>query len=103
MGSRDAAEGLVAHPLRENAVRLLALAHYRSGRQAEALAALRRTREALADELGVDPGPALRTLEADILNHSAALDASRAVSAPARPSAAPSPRRPPRHPPRRPG
>ncbi|MGW0071073.1 AfsR/SARP family transcriptional regulator, partial [Streptosporangium sandarakinum] len=42
-----------AHPLRENAVRLLALAHYRAGRQADALAALRRARATLADELGV--------------------------------------------------
>ncbi|MGI5161671.1 BTAD domain-containing putative transcriptional regulator [Microbispora sp. CA-102843] len=56
-----------AHPLRENAVRLLALAYYRAGRQGEALAVLRRTRALLADQLGVDPGPALRALEADIL------------------------------------
>ncbi|WP_061294962.1 BTAD domain-containing putative transcriptional regulator [Herbidospora cretacea] len=56
------------HPLRENAVRLLALAYYRAGRQPEALAVIRRTRETLAEELGVDPGPALRTLESDILH-----------------------------------
>ncbi|MGW0061076.1 BTAD domain-containing putative transcriptional regulator [Streptosporangium sandarakinum] len=62
-----------AHPLRENAVRLLALAHYRAGRQADALAALRRARATLADELGVDPGPALRALEADILRHADSL------------------------------
>ncbi|GAA0438203.1 ATPase AAA [Acrocarpospora corrugata] len=58
---------VTAHPLRENAVRLLALSYYRAGRQGEALAVIRRTRELLADELGVDPGPALRTLETDIL------------------------------------
>ncbi|MFJ9553620.1 BTAD domain-containing putative transcriptional regulator [Nocardiopsis sp. NPDC101807] len=58
-----------AHPLRENAWRLLALALYRSGRQGEALHALRRARRTLADELGVDPGPDLRRLEADILDH----------------------------------
>ncbi|MGW4662791.1 BTAD domain-containing putative transcriptional regulator [Streptosporangium sandarakinum] len=62
-----------AHPLRENAVRLLAVAHYRAGRQADALAALRRARATLADELGVDPGPALRALEADILRHADSL------------------------------
>ncbi|MEU9833507.1 BTAD domain-containing putative transcriptional regulator [Streptosporangium sp. NPDC048047] len=62
-----------AHPLRENAVRLLALAHYRAGRQADALAALRRARATLADELGVDPGPALRAMEADILRHADSL------------------------------
>ncbi|QKG26263.1 BTAD domain-containing putative transcriptional regulator [Actinomadura verrucosospora] len=58
-----------ANPLREEAWRLLALALYRSGRQGDALAALRRARTALAEELGVDPGPALRDLEAGILAH----------------------------------
>jgi DNA-binding SARP family transcriptional activator len=61
--SRLAAE----HPLREEAWRLLALALYQCGRQGDALAALRRARAHLAEELGVDPGPALRTLEDDIL------------------------------------
>ncbi|MFA1539254.1 BTAD domain-containing putative transcriptional regulator [Actinomadura monticuli] len=56
-----------ANPLREEAWRLLALALYRAGRQGDALAALRRARAALTEELGVDPGPALRRLEADIL------------------------------------
>jgi DNA-binding SARP family transcriptional activator len=69
-----------AHPLRENAVRLLALAYYRAGRQADALAALRKARETLADELGVDPGPGLRTLEADILAHSESLRGEEAVT-----------------------
>ena len=55
------------HPLREEGWRLLALALYQSGRQGDALAALRRVREMLAEELGVDPGPALRDLERDIL------------------------------------
>jgi DNA-binding SARP family transcriptional activator len=55
------------HPLREEAWRLLALALYQSGRQGDALAALRRARARLAEDLGVDPGPALRTLEDDIL------------------------------------
>ncbi|MEV4183165.1 BTAD domain-containing putative transcriptional regulator, partial [Streptosporangium canum] len=63
-----------AHPLRENAVRLLALAYYRAGRQADALAAIRKARETLADELGVDPGPALRALETDILAHAGSLN-----------------------------
>ncbi|WP_214107124.1 AfsR/SARP family transcriptional regulator [Acrocarpospora catenulata] len=78
---------IAAHPLRENAVRLLALAYYRSGRQAEALASLRRTRATLAEELGVDPGPALRALEVDILTHSDGLAAPMAVAAPAHPTA----------------
>ncbi|MFG2044096.1 BTAD domain-containing putative transcriptional regulator [Dactylosporangium sp. NPDC048998] len=55
------------HPLREEAVHLLAAALYRAGRQADALAALRQARRRLGDELGVDPGPALRALEADVL------------------------------------
>jgi DNA-binding SARP family transcriptional activator/DNA-binding NarL/FixJ family response regulator len=68
-------EALVAEdPLREERWRLLALALYRAQRQAGALAALRRARETLADELGVDPGPALRTLEAQVLAQSPTLD-----------------------------
>ncbi|ADI06409.1 transcriptional regulator, SARP family protein [Streptomyces bingchenggensis BCW-1] len=63
------------HPWREDAWRLLALALYRSGRQGDALAVLRRARTLLAEQLGVDPGPRLRGLEADILGHAAHLDA----------------------------
>lgn len=55
------------HPWREEAWRLLALALHRSGRQGDALAVLRRARELLVDQLGVDPGPALRRLETDLL------------------------------------
>ncbi|MDG6105177.1 BTAD domain-containing putative transcriptional regulator [Dactylosporangium aurantiacum] len=56
-----------AHPLREEAVHLLASALYAAGRQGDALAALRAARDRLATELGVDPGPGLRALEADVL------------------------------------
>ncbi|MEV7802980.1 BTAD domain-containing putative transcriptional regulator [Microbispora sp. NPDC088329] len=62
------------HPWREDAWRLLALALYRSGRQGDALAVLRRARTLLVDELGVDPGPALRRLETDILRQADHLD-----------------------------
>jgi DNA-binding SARP family transcriptional activator len=57
----------IEYPLREEAWRLLALALYQSGRQGDALAALRRARARLAADLGVDPGPALRELEDAIL------------------------------------
>jgi DNA-binding SARP family transcriptional activator len=64
-------------PLREERWRLLTLALYRAQRQAAALAALRRAREVLAEELGVDPGPALRSLEAEVLAQSPDLDAPK--------------------------
>ncbi|MFJ9706563.1 BTAD domain-containing putative transcriptional regulator [Streptomyces sp. NPDC101234] len=66
---------LTGHPWREEAWRLLALALYRTGRQGDALAVLRRARTTLADQLGLDPGPALRRLEAGILAQDPALDA----------------------------
>lgn len=64
------------HPWREEAWRLLALALYRSGRQADALAVLRRARAMLADELGVDPGPRLAELEGRVLRHDVGVDAA---------------------------
>ncbi|MDA0636819.1 BTAD domain-containing putative transcriptional regulator [Nonomuraea sp. MCN248] len=70
------------HPLREEGWRLLALGLYRCGRQGDSLAALRRARGILADELGIDPGPALRKLESDILAQSPELD----LAPPPRPS-----------------
>ncbi|GAA2665551.1 hypothetical protein GCM10010412_041950 [Nonomuraea recticatena] len=66
------------HPLREEGWRLLALGLYRCGRQGDALAALRRARGILADELGIDPGPALRKLESDILAQSPELELAAA-------------------------
>jgi len=63
-------EALVAeHPFRERLWRDLMLALYRSGRQADALAAYHRARRVLDDELGVEPGPDLAELEASILRH----------------------------------
>lgn len=74
-------EAMVAEaPLREERWRLLALALYRAHRQADALNALRRARRTFAEELGVDPGPALRALEADIFAQSPKLDGLPAAS-----------------------
>jgi DNA-binding SARP family transcriptional activator len=74
-------------PLREELWRLLALALYRSGRQAEALDALREVRERLAEELGLDPGEPLRTLEQEVLRQDPSLDVIAA--APSAAAAAP--------------
>lgn len=63
-----------AHPLREPLWERLMLALYRSGRHAEALRAYHDLAELLADELGVDPGPALRALHQAILTGDPALD-----------------------------
>ncbi len=63
---------VAAHPLREGPRRLLMLALYRAGRHAEALGAYRDACVAL-DEIGLQPGPALRALEAAILRHDASL------------------------------
>ncbi|MFC5188137.1 BTAD domain-containing putative transcriptional regulator [Actinomadura harenae] len=54
-------------PLREEGWRLHALALWSSGRQADALAALRRARGIFSEELGLDPGPDLTALEEAIL------------------------------------
>lgn len=70
------------HPLRERAWEMLVLAHYRSGRQAAALECLRRVREVLAGELGIDPGPRLRELETAVLRQDAALTPARRTAPP---------------------
>lgn len=68
-------ERLVARePLRERLRAQLMLALYRSGRQAEALAAYRDASALLREELGLTPGPELRELERMILSHDHALE-----------------------------
>jgi DNA-binding SARP family transcriptional activator len=58
---------VVDHPFREGLWAQLMLALYRSGRQADAVAAFGRARTLLGEELGLVPGPALRDLETRIL------------------------------------
>ena len=58
---------IAASPYRESFHAQLMLALYRSGRQAEALAAFRRARELLTEELGIEPGRELRELERAVL------------------------------------
>jgi DNA-binding SARP family transcriptional activator len=79
----DLEAAVADHPLREDGWRLLALALYRSGRQGDALAALRRARQVLREELGVDPSPVLQQLERDVLGQAPLL--STPVVAAARP------------------
>ncbi|HEX3200792.1 MAG TPA: BTAD domain-containing putative transcriptional regulator, partial [Actinomycetes bacterium] len=68
-------EGLVRrHPLREHLHGQLMLALYRSGRQADALAAYRAARRVLVDELGIEPSVGLQRLEQAILAQDPALD-----------------------------
>ena len=74
----DLQSHVAGHPLREDGWRLLALALYRAGRQGDALHTLRRARDVLRDELGVDPGENLRRLESDVLTQAPHLGADPA-------------------------
>jgi len=69
------------HPLREEPRALLMLALYRCGRQAEALEVFREGRSTLVAELGIEPGAALRDLEAAILRQDATLSLTAAPAA----------------------
>jgi DNA-binding SARP family transcriptional activator/WD40 repeat protein len=73
---------VAAEPLRErlHAQRMLAL--YRSGRQADALAAYRLARTALVESIGVEPGGELRRLHEAILRQDPSLDLAAAAELP---------------------
>ena len=72
------------HPLREGLRGQLMLALYRCGRQAEALEIYRAGRAAFVEELGIEPGPALRELQERILAQSAELAPPAAPRRPVR-------------------
>ena len=65
------------HTLRERLRRQLMLALYRSGRQAEALQVYHDARRVLADELGLEPSPALKQLYGSILRQEQVLEKAR--------------------------
>src|SRR5215472_4077565 len=67
-------EVIAANPFRERLRGFLMLALYRAGRQAEALEAYRKARSLFAEELGLEPGPGLRELEAAIFRQDPALE-----------------------------
>ena len=76
-------EALVSeNPLQERLRGQLMLALYRCGRQADALAVYRETRELLRDELGLEPSRALQELERAILRQDAKLEPSAAAAEP---------------------
>ncbi|MFJ8982488.1 AfsR/SARP family transcriptional regulator [Streptomyces sp. NPDC102282] len=64
-----AQEMTAQHPLRETGWMLLLRALYLAGRHPEALQRYTDVRRHLADELGLEPGPALRALHQGVLHH----------------------------------
>jgi DNA-binding SARP family transcriptional activator/class 3 adenylate cyclase len=76
---------IVDDPLRERPRGQLMVALYRCGRQAQALRVYQDYRHTLADQLGIDPSPALSDIERAILDHSPELDWQRARPRPSTP------------------
>ena len=85
---------VAAHPYQERLRGLLMLALYRSGRQAEALAAYQDVRRVLSEELGLEPGEALRDLESAILRQDESLSSRAGREAPSSTTPIATPRAP---------
>jgi YVTN family beta-propeller protein len=79
---------VVRNPLRERLRGQLMLALYRCGRQAEALESYQEFRQALSEELGLDPGPPIQQLELAILARDPTLDPPARVGGPGAPAVA---------------
>jgi len=74
----ELAEFAAVYPLRERLAGQLMVALWRSGRRGDALAVFERTRRALVEELGLDPGPDLRHVQARVLADDPSLASSAA-------------------------
>ncbi|HWO68405.1 MAG TPA: BTAD domain-containing putative transcriptional regulator, partial [Umezawaea sp.] len=85
----DLAGLVVEHPLREGLRALLMSALHQGGRQAEALEVFRDARHVLADELGIEPGPALREAHRRVLQGDAPQRPPAAGPPPSPPTSAP--------------
>lgn len=82
LGEYERAAGVLhpaalANPLREGLIAALMLVLYRTGRQSDAIGWFHRTRQLLADDLGVDPGERLRSAYQEILRAGPAADGPR--------------------------
>jgi DNA-binding SARP family transcriptional activator len=73
----DLVSYVAAYPFRERLCAQLMLGLYRSCRQADALETFRNTRQRLVEDLGIEPGEELRTLEHSILVNDPRLDAQK--------------------------
>lgn len=73
---------VAAHPLRERPVELLMNALYRTGRSSDALLAFEEARHRIADAMGADPGPALRSLHERMLRQDPELLSTRTSATP---------------------
>ncbi len=77
-------QAVEANPLHEGFAGQLMTAQYLVGRQADALQTYRSLRRRLGDELGLEPGPALRELEGRILRHELSAAPTATVAVPER-------------------